>query len=467
MLIAIILSFLLTQTILTMFLNEWLLGITVSILFLGLVYAAIISFRENESRAAKLFLLLLLDPIIAFAFIYFDYPYKTEIIWIIVSLYWGMALLLIIPFGNKKDYKSPLPIRRIDERDVMFSRSELKEGTKRFEEYYNRRPESKLLDDEFRCRPGLLSPQASLAHPFAFASADASFDTIGALKSEVDGSVAETKTESNADDISNYIKNWAKKLGAVDCGITELYDYHMYSVGGRGERYDKVYEKKHNYAIAFTVEMDYRMMQSAPKASAIMESGQQYLEAGRIAIQIAHFIRKLGYEARAHIDGNYEVVCPLVARDAGLGEIGRMGLLMTPKLGARVRIAVVTTNLPLISDKPKNEYSVIDFCIKCKKCAEACPSQAISFTNQEDIDGVIRWQINQEACFTYWAAIGTDCGRCISVCPYSHPNNFLHNMVRAGLKNSSIFRGVALELDDLLYKRKPDSKSLPEWVNIK
>ena len=103
LLIAIISSFLLTQTILTMFLNEWLLGVTVGILFLGLVYAAIISFRENESRAAKLFLLLLLDPIIAFAFIYFDYPYKTEIIWIIVSLYWGMALLLIIPFGNKKD----------------------------------------------------------------------------------------------------------------------------------------------------------------------------------------------------------------------------------------------------------------------------------------------------------------------------------------------------------------------------
>lgn len=101
---------------------------------------------------------------------------------------------------------------------------------------------------------------------------------------------------------------------------------------------------------------------------------------------MATFIRNLGYEARAHIDGNYEVVCPLVARDAGLGELGRMGLLMTPRLGPRVRISVVTTNLPLVTDEPLNDYSVTDFCTICKKCADACPSQAISFAPQEEID---------------------------------------------------------------------------------
>ncbi len=448
-------------------LNEWLLGITVGFLFIGLLIAAFVSYRENESRAARFFLLMLLDPITAYAFIYFDYAYKAEIIWIILFLYWAIAFILILPFGKKKIYKSPIPIHRIDERDIMFSRAELKEGDKHFEDYYKRRPEKRLLDDEFRKRAGLLSSQAILAHPFAFASADAGFETIGALKNQVDGSVAETKTKSNTEDITTYIKNWSKKLGAVECGITKLKDYHMYSIGGRGERYNKVYERKHEFAIAFTVEMDHEMMQSAPKASAIMESAQQYLESGRIAVQLAHFIRKLGYEARAHIDGNYEVVCPLVARDSGLGEIGRMGLLMTPKLGPRVRIAVVTTNLPLITDEVQNDYSVIDFCTKCKKCADACPSQAISFTNQKEIDGVERWQINQEACFTYWTSIGTDCGRCISVCPYSHPDNFMHNLVRAGIKNSSIFRTIAFDLDDLLYKRKPLSKPLPEWMNVK
>ena len=49
-----------------------------------------------------------------------------------------------------------------------------------------------------------------------------------------------------------------------------------------------------------------------------MESAQQYLNAGAIAAQIAAAIQSLGYEACAHIDGNYQVVYPLVARDAGL-----------------------------------------------------------------------------------------------------------------------------------------------------
>ncbi len=170
--------------------------------------------------------------------------------------------------------------------------------------------------------------------------------------------------------------------------------------------------------------------------------------------------------ARAHIDGNYEVVCPLVARDAGLGEIGRMGLLMTPKLGPRVRIGVVTTNLPLNIDNPLNDYSMIDFCIKCKKCADSCPSQAISFDNMQEVDGVKRWQINQETCFSLWCSLGTDCGRCMSVCPFSHPDNLMHNLVRAGIKNSSLFRTLALKLDDTIYGRKPPSAKLPNYLDI-
>ena len=80
----------------------------------------------------------------------------------------------------------------------------------------------------------------------------------------------------------------------------------------------------------------------------------------------------MGYDARPHIDGNYQLICPLVARDAGLGEIGRMGLLMTESHGPRVRIAVVTTDMELLPDKYVKKHSVIDFCQMCKKCAERC-----------------------------------------------------------------------------------------------
>lgn len=248
--------------------------------------------------------------------------------------------------------------------------------------------------------------------------------------------------------------------------LLNLKKSHLYSIKGRGNTYGKTVENNHRFAIAITVEMKKEMVDTAPFAPTVTESSRQYIEAGKLAIQLASFIRNMGYSAKAHIDGNYDVVCPLVAKDAGLGELGRMGLLISPKEGPRVRISVVTTDLELIPDKVYNSNSVIDFCIKCKKCATNCPSQAISFFDREEINGVIRWQINQEACYTYWTKAGTDCSKCMQVCPYSHQNNFLHNLVRKGIDNSSIFRKFALLGDDFLYGKKPKAKPFPKFMDI-
>ncbi|MFO7828920.1 MAG: reductive dehalogenase, partial [Bacteroidales bacterium] len=385
---------------------------------------------------------------------------------ILLATSYLFVILILLPINPKIKNPHPVPKQKYDERDVMFSRNELISGTTHFEEYYAKNPEKKILDDKFREKPGLLSPDSILYHPYSFASADATFDTIEALKPFVNGQVAETEQPVNPHRMSRYIKYWAKKLGAHSVGITELKNEHLYSYKGRGELYGKEIQNKHQFAIALTVEMDHEMIQTAPKGPVMMESSQQYLNSGTMAVQIASFIRKLGYSARAHIDGNYELICPLVARDAGLGEIGRMGLLMTPKLGPRVRITVITTDMPVIIDEKRDFSSAIDFCNICKKCADACPSGSISFNGRKNIEGVLRWKINSESCFTYWTTIGTDCGRCIAVCPYAHPNNFMHNFIRWGIKNSYIFRRFALFMDDLFYGRKPKSKPVPSWMDI-
>lgn len=194
-----------------------------------------------------------------------------------------------------------------------------------------------------------------------------------------------------------------------------------------------------------------------------MESARQYLSSGAIAVQLAEFFRRLGYQARAHIDGNYQVVCPLVARDAGLGEIGRMGLLMTPDLGPRVRIAVVTTDMPLISDTRRYDHTMIDFCNYCRKCADVCPSAAIDKGERRTIGGALRWQISQERCFSYWKTAGTDCGRCMAVCPYSHPDTVPHRLVRRLIGTNVLFRRLAIKADNLIYGRKPPPKKRADW----
>ena len=248
-------------------------------------------------------------------------------------------------------------------------------------------------------------------------------------------------------------------------GIAELQPYHVYSHIGRGSgEYGAPITLTHRYAISFSVEMHHAMVGTGPAAPTVLESARQYVEAAKIAVELGNLVRSQGYPARAHIDGNYRVIAPLVARDAGLGEIGRMGLLMTATLGPRVRLGVVTTDLPLVPDDRSDDTSIIDFCRLCKKCADVCPVRAIPQDDRKEIDGVLRWRINADLCYRYWCAVGTDCGRCMAVCPYSHPNNAMHNLARWAVQRSGVARRTMLWLDDLFYGRIPPPMPAPSWV---
>ena len=436
-------------------------------LFAVLAWAAVESVAEEEPRAAKrLFALALMAPLpfVAVTAVPGDAGPFTGVSLLAMTALGAIAL--VIPTVSKHRAERDTPSRRIDERDIMFSRARLVPGSDRFEAYYAEKPEHREADDRFRAQPGLLRKGSAHYDPFMFAAADASFETIEELHSMVDGPVASERESPDPDAISEFIKGWTVKLGAVDVGITELRDYHKYTTVGRGDQYGQPVRLDHRFAIALTVEMAKEMIDRAPRGPTVMESAQQYMTSGAIAVQVAQFIRNLGYPARAHIDGNYRVVCPLVARDAGLGEIGRMGLLMTPRLGPRVRLGVVTTDLPLVPDGREPEHSVLDFCSICEKCADVCPSEAIARGDRVEIDGALRWQIDSEACFTYWSKIGTDCARCMSACPYSHPDNPMHNAVRLLIRNSSPARRMALAADDYLYGRRPPPSDVVGWIDV-
>jgi ferredoxin len=95
--------------------------------------------------------------------------------------------------------------------------------------------------------------------------------------------------------------------------------------------------------------------------------------------------------------------------------------------------------LELVPDERQPNEAVIDFCTICKKCAENCPSKSISFDKREEIDGALRWRINPDTCFSYWNVIGTDCGICMTVCPFSHPDTAPHNILRWGIARSGLY----------------------------
>lgn len=433
-----------------------------ALFLVGFLSFALVSWYEQERRATRVaFGLGLLTPLPFFATLFLPEEVRLVLVALLLLLVAACAVVWLLPIGEGS-LPGGEPSRRVDERDTMFARARLVPGTEDYEAYYASRPENQAGDDETRALPGLLSDEASLADPERFEEARELFGVAEALRDAVDGPVAAKAASSwTPAEATAVVKALALGGGAVDVGVTELRPYHVYSHVGRGTGvYGEPIGLEHRFALAFTVEMDHIAMGHAPRAPVVVESARQYVAAAEIAVEIAQLVRGMGYAARAHIDGNYRVIAPLVARDAGLGDIGRMGLIMTPGLGPRVRLGVVTTDMPLVVDAPSDDPSVLDFCSICRKCAEVCPSQAIPKSGREPMeDGGLRWQVDAAACFRLWNQIGTDCGRCMAVCPYSHPDTIAHNMVRWAVRRSGLARRALLALNDLFYGRRPAGKA--------
>lgn len=92
----------------------------------------------------------------------------------------------------------------------------------------------------------------------------------------------------------------------------------------------------YQFAIALAVEMDYDAIGCSPSSPSSAATGLGYSKMAFTAGLLAHHIRGLGYKAIAC--GN-DTACSIpIAIDAGLGELARNGLLITPEFGSRVRL---------------------------------------------------------------------------------------------------------------------------------
>ena len=298
---------------------------------------------------------------------------------------------------------------RYDERDTIFARMERKPGTWQYDDYYKRNPDKKYGDDYLRSLPGLLSEGTSEYHLVNSLIAETVFGVIGDITTADVGKKDTGGIKVDKVYITEKIKAISKYFGAVLVGITDLRDEDLYSHRGRkDENYGEEINLRHTHAIVFAVEMAEDMIAHAPGLDEVIAVSKGYLDAAIIGQVIAGFISQLGYGARNHMDGSYLVIAPKIARRAGLGEIGRLGLLVTEKYGPRVRLGVVTTDLELVSDK-KVDFGLKAFCESCGICADNCPAGAI-----------LSGSVIHESCYEMWRNFGTDCGVCLSSCPYSY-----------------------------------------------
>jgi reductive dehalogenase len=295
-----------------------------------------------------------------------------------------------------------------------------------------------------------------------------------AMGSLIDGMVAAQKAPIPTDPaaLSRHIKETAYFLRADAVGICELPRYAVYShkFDFRKPEADEVpIELNHKYAIGILIDQDYRASSAYTGSDWISNamSMMSYATSGFIGIILADYIRRLGYPAKAHYAPFYDINVPPVLLLAGLGEMSRIGdSVLHPFLGPRFKAAVVTTDLPLLPDKPI-DFGLQDFCSKCKKCARECPSGAISDGGKVLYNGYEKWQVNVRKCtgMRVGNQRGSGCGTCIKVCPWSKAYTPFHRAVGWAVRHSGIARSLAIWGDDLLGYGKPDY-SKKWWVDL-
>lgn len=435
---------------------------------LGFIFTSIIEKRLRATwLASAIFIPLNILFLLA---LQLDYPGKSTVLGLLLGI--GIAGLSFIVFPKRKN--DPLHVlgqqSKNDERNAIFHRFyRLKPGMKEFDIFYKDHPELKEVDDKIRSLPELGEPGSRSFHGISSQFATATFDVIERITRDVEWDAmprVRKADKASPKELTTRIKGFAKFAGAVKTGVTELNPAYIYSHIGRSPgKWGSPITLNHKYAIAIAVEMDHEYVRHAPDSITMTETAYKYFEAAKVAMMVARYIQYLGFEARAHVDGNYRIMCVPVAADAGLGELGRLGLLITPEYGPRIRLAAVTTNMPLLTDKPI-AFGVQDFCDFCKKCATNCPSAAIDKGDKKDVNGVEKWQSSQEDCYRFWRKQGSDCSVCVNVCPYSHPNSPLHDVVRWAIKRNGLIRRLALLGDDFFYGRRPGTiYRLPDWHN--
>lgn len=240
-----------------------------------------------------------------------------------------------------------------------------------------------------------------------------------------DGPEERVPVESPAE-MSREIKHVGRVFGADLVGITE-YDErwvytHAYSRLGETEKAQELAEDLPN-VIVIVQEMDRGLIDTVPSALSGTATGVGYSHDTLVLLGLTQYVRNLGYRAVATMNDTALAV-PLALK-AGLGEYGRLGLLITEQFGPRVRIGKIFTDLPLKPDRPRS-FGVREFCEICRRCADACPVGAIPtgppsdvVYNRSNISGVKKWTVDAEPCFRFWANQNSDCSICVRVCPYN------------------------------------------------
>ena len=216
----------------------------------------------------------------------------------------------------------------------------------------------------------------------------------------------EPTAEPTGEDVTELIKNKAHQLGYLEAGIAS-YDF----------RYE--YQSKKGFtslphAICLAYEQDYEPTQTIPSIDAEIVHSSTYRTQAAAGLELGNFIRSLGY--KAHVIHSSDATGPVIPMfvEAGLGQLGACGYLLTPHAGNRNRLMMVTTDANVTHDKPI-DYGIHAFCQVCQVCVNRCPGRAL-MRDKIWWRGLEKNKLYFKRCRPVMARY-LGCGICMKVCP--------------------------------------------------
>ena len=223
---------------------------------------------------------------------------------------------------------------------------------------------------------------------------------------ESSGSLEPTGTAEQGKEVTEEIRIKAQELGAGEVGFTKLDQKYVYASKKRWVKYQ--------HAVCLAVEQDYEQTQTIASIDAEHAHFGAYEQIGALGLELVDYIRCLGYHAQMHSPSDESVVFVPMFVNAGLGQLGANGQLLSPHFGSRCRLAIVSTDAPVTYDQPV-DYGIHKFCQTCQVCVKRCPARAL-VKEQVWWRGVHKNKVIYDRCRPVMARY-EGCGVCMKVCP--------------------------------------------------
>jgi len=221
------------------------------------------------------------------------------------------------------------------------------------------------------------------------------------------GDLEPTSTPTG-EDVTEKIRQRARELGYGEVGFTQFDRHYVYQSRRR------MLKPGLPHAICLALEQEYIPTQTIPSLDAEAVHGGTYELQGPLTMELTEYIRSLGY--RVQVSGpslHYGPMIPMFV-DAGLGQLGANGQLLSPHFGSRARLQIILTDANVTYDKPI-DYGIHQFCQVCQVCVNRCPGRAL-MPEKVWYRGVEKNKLVFKRCRPVMARY-LGCGVCMKVCP--------------------------------------------------